>query len=1420
MVSRLSERYPDKYTYTQKIQRFHTYLQLIGQNVPDYADEKCRRFRLAYPDQPVDSGILLQGMVAGLLEPLRLEVNRQKVTDFVRAREVALDYERALLDTYGYVCQPNRSNQPRQADGHGRPANRTNTPAPTNPSTSGPSHLLRKPWKACTQEERKTLLQHWAVTAKPAGLFPYSACTRCVGDGKQHLKAFCPEFTCGQCHKRGHHVAECGELDEQLRVVKLITTASGHHDEVTLTATLDGRPMTFELDSGAPVSILSVRDAGTLQLQPYTGGRVTSATGHALDVKGVTTTTLKLADREFRVRFLVTADETIPLLGRDFHRDHRLVVSYTSERPTITFTAEENLTTDADGWPADPDEDFHDRHLAHLSYEEAQEAGDAEQPLKCEVGSSALTKRQLAEARELVATAPFAHDPTKPGVYDGPAFTIDTGNAAPIRCQPRRATPAKELELAKHITKMLANEIIEEASSPWASPVVLARKKDGQYRFCVDYRALNAVTTKDAFPIPHVQDMFDALSKGRVFSTLDVASGFWHILIDERDRPKTAFTTNSGTYQFRVLPFGLCNAPAAFCRAMTECLRDLLWKSVLVFVDDIIIFSEDFQSHRQHLLQVFDRLRKAGFLLRAEKCRFFADTVDYLGHRISHQSVAVSPTKVAAIVSYGEPRSLAEVQRFLGMAGYYRRFIPKFATIAAPLFAATADFRSPNEAQLAAIRQLKEALVSHPVMRLPDFSKPFVLITDASGVGTGATLAQRHDDFEHPVHYASKAINPAQQAKHSYYKETLALVRGLKQFDHYLRHARFTVATDCRALSFFNTKKELPADVERHLSLISSYDIVFEHRAGTSIAATDALSRDPRFAEMERHRQLPLDAREMGDDSTRFRFRMQQPQHTVRHLAEEQQPLPGIADASSHLLKYQCEHRPTQQQMRFLAGNASDFEPETLERLRKETKKLVLRDGHLFRKPTASHPHPRPVVPPALRETILRALHDDPMAGHGGVDRTLQRVASRFWWTGMEKEISDYVRRCGCHLNKHPGPSLHAPLQPVPIGRPFESWALDHIDMPPSKRGHHHLLVMEDRFTKMIEIAPTTTKAMNEVAIAFEERVLCRWGTPDSVMADNAFKGEFATLCDDHGIEVHHCLPYRHVGLVERMNRTIEECLRNYASPSDADWDEYLPRVQFAINTSRAASHGFTPVFVATGREPVLSIQRRLFRKSEPENHNDPAPEDVARVEQLAAEKMVANQDKMAAYHDKKFASKTALAVGQWVSLGRPEKGKLENQRIGPFRIAAIATDRPTVTLRFADLPGTDWVAHSDDLLPWRALDGSETLPQMRFEEPKEKSAAIASRIRMIRKRFALSESDPIVLTHLIGQRIAVKFPQWKKLELGKVVAYEGKGRFWVDYDEVKDAEGSSLFLPNLLCGRPPQWMYADEYLALTAPEK
>jgi len=330
-----------------------------------------------------------------------------------------------------------------------------------------------------------------------------------------------------------------------------------------------------------------------------------------------------------------------------------------------------------------------------------------------------------------------------------------------------------------------------------------------------------------------------------VFSTLDVASGYWHIPLADKDKEKTAFSTRDGSYQFTVVPFGLTGAPGAFCRAINDTLREFMWKSCLVYVDDIVVWSPDVES--------FSRLHKNGFQLKLSKCEFFQKKINFLGFVIENGHISVDPAKVEAIKNFAPPQTLTGLQRFLGMVGWYRRFIQDFAGIGSPLFDLLGkDSETPWEihidgtAQNKAFVALRDAICSFPVMRLPDFNKPFIVCTDASDYATGAVLAQEHEGFEHLVHFMSRSLNRAQKHKHSYYKELMAVVRALKHFHHYLAYQPFVVATDCRAVAYWNTSKTLPDEMARVLDVLTQYPAVYVHCPGVDMVVPDALSRDER----------------------------------------------------------------------------------------------------------------------------------------------------------------------------------------------------------------------------------------------------------------------------------------------------------------------------------------------------------------------------------------------------------------------------------------------------------------------------------------------------------------------------------------------------------------------------------------------
>ena len=355
----------------------------------------------------------------------------------------------------------------------------------------------------------------------------------------------------------------------------------------------------------------------------------------------------------------------------------------------------------------------------------------------------------------------FAKDDFDLGRAKSVKHRITTRGSVPIKQAQRRLPEHMHAEVNKHLDTMLERKVIQPSNSPWSSPIVLARKKDGTTRFCIDYRKLNDVTIKDAYPLPLIQESLDHLSGAKWFSTLDLCSGYWQVAVEPSDRPKTAFATRRGLYEFSVIPFGLCNAPATFQRLMESVLRGLQFETCLVYQDDIIVVGKTFEEMIKNLSQVFDRLAEAGLKLKAKKCNLFASEVEYLGHVITEAGVATSKDKTQAIENWPVPRNVTEVRSFLGLCSYYRRFVPSFASLADPLHKLTKkgnSFKWTEDCQRS-FDSLRRALTSPPILANPDFSKPFILDCDASDQSIGAVLSQNIDGTERVCAYASRTLS-------------------------------------------------------------------------------------------------------------------------------------------------------------------------------------------------------------------------------------------------------------------------------------------------------------------------------------------------------------------------------------------------------------------------------------------------------------------------------------------------------------------------------------------------------------------------------------------------------------------------------------------------------------------------------------
>ena len=425
--------------------------------------------------------------------------------------------------------------------------------------------------------------------------------------------------------------------------------------------------------------------------------------------------------------------------------------------------------------------------------------------------------------------------------------TIHTGERRPVRQPPRRAPLGQESVVQEELDKMLKQKVIEPSSSAWASPVVLVKKKDGSVRFCVDYRRLNDVTEKDAYPLPRVDDNLDALAGAKLFSTLDLASGYWQVEMDPHDAEKTAFCTRYGLYQWRVMPFGLCNAPSTFERLMEKVLSGLQWKIALLYLDDIIVFSSTVEQQLERLRLVFERIRKANLQLKPKKCHLFRKEVSFLGHRVSADGVTTEEDKVQAVKEWPVPKTVKAVRSFLGLTGYYRRFVKDYANVASPLIALTqksATFKWGEEEQRA-FDELKGKLVSAPILGYPDMQEKFILDTDASKCAIGAVLSQVQDGKEVVIAYGSRRLTKSERNYCVTRQELLAIVWFTGHFKHYLIGRKFLLRTDHGSLRWLFGFKDPEGQMARWLERLARFEFDIEHRPGLKHGNSDGLSRIP-----------------------------------------------------------------------------------------------------------------------------------------------------------------------------------------------------------------------------------------------------------------------------------------------------------------------------------------------------------------------------------------------------------------------------------------------------------------------------------------------------------------------------------------------------------------------------------------------
>ncbi|KAE9070650.1 hypothetical protein PF010_g26181 [Phytophthora fragariae] len=463
------------------------------------------------------------------------------------------------------------------------------------------------------------------------------------------------------------------------------------------------------------------------------------------------------------------------------------------------------------------------------------------------IGEMADDDRQLL--LQLLLNYPSTIEPRKgcpPMTTLGVEHEIHTGDAVPIKVRPRRHAHSEQVVVDTEVENMLNDGVIEESNGAWGFPVVLVRKKDGTVRFCIDYRLLNAVTAKDVYPSPRIDETLESMYGARRFSSLDLHAGYWQVPVAAKDRDKTGFVTRKGLFRFARMPFGLANAPGTFQSMMDAVLRGLAWQCCLVYLDDVIIFTKgSVARHVVALASVLERLSKAGLSLKAAKCSFATTRLEYLSHELDLDGIRPMESLVKSVREFPVPEDETALKRFVHLAGFYRRFIAGFGTKAAPL---TGLLRKSSawewgEKQTAAFEGLKQELTVRPLLAYPDFSRPFKLVTDASIVGLGAALMQDQGRGEQPIAFASKVNSPTVAKYDITDLECAAVVWAIKGFRPYLYGRRFELVTDHSALSWLMRSKDLTGLLHRWALQLQEYNFDITYRPGSINVVADALSR-------------------------------------------------------------------------------------------------------------------------------------------------------------------------------------------------------------------------------------------------------------------------------------------------------------------------------------------------------------------------------------------------------------------------------------------------------------------------------------------------------------------------------------------------------------------------------------------------
>lgn len=1058
-------------------------------------------------------------------------------------------------------------------------------------------------------------------------------CYNCNETG--HMSTKCPKprrekGSCFRCGKKGHVVTDCPQKTSVLVVQnreepQMSTLLTDFHGVLEFEFETGGVRLRMHvmaiIDTGSPISFIQqqyVPPFMMTSLEPANDDFV-GVNNSKLVMLGKLLCSVNFNGSYVNVSLYVVCDKTMQnpiVLGRDF-------LQKTNVKLMIEKTKEKSITKDVINLNDKNENDV--KNVDDFSKEilKIDTCDSRDDNISLKINEN-LCYEEKVKLKSLV----FGSISTSSEYSDNYEMKIILTNANSFfNCAPRRLPYTHKVELQNIIDELLENNIIRESNSPYASPIVLTRKKTGEIRLCIDFRQLNKITVKDNFPLPLIEDHLDTLRNKKYFSLLDLKSGFHHVKMAEDSIKFTSFVTPLGQFEYLRMPFGLKNAPSVFQRYINKIFKDLITSGeLLIYIDDLLIATETKDEHFKVLKKVLEVVSENNLQLRLDKCMFLYEKIKYLGYEISANGIGPNCDGLKAVENFPIPANQKKLHSFLGLCSYFRKFIQDFSLLAKPLYdliKKDAQFVF-GEKQLEIFMQLKEKLLNAPLLSIYNPNADTELHCDASSLGFGAVLLQRQDDKQlHPIFFFSKRSTDQESRYHSYELETLAIIYALRRFRIYLTGIRFKIVTDCRSLTQTLDRKILNPRISRWALELQDFDYVIEHRDGKRMGHVDALSRCHNILIVE-------------------------PESFEHALASSQQKDPTIKSLVAMLEKRES---PTYELINGLV-------------YRKINKKVFF------------------YVPSMMERNVIQTHHEN--LCHLGVEKCFDFLRKTYWFPSMKNKIKQYIANClKCvHFSPTSG-KKEAVLHNIPKGdKPFETLHIDHYGPLPTSvtNKKKHIFVIVDgfsKYTKLYAVKSTTTKEVVQCL----ESYFSFYSKPSRIISDRGScftADDFSKFCEKYSIQhikVATSSPQSN-GQVERVNRCLTPMLSKESELDPGDWIKYLKKVEFALNNTENKSTGISPSMLLFGVAQKGFINDNIKEYLD-ENIIEQEPRNLEELRKTASEKTVQSQTQNKIYFDKRHKKPIQYKIGDHVLIKNVVNTPGINKKFlakykGPYEVVKI----------------------------------------------------------------------------------------------------------------------------------------------------